>query len=135
MRAPARSAVKPKPALGLIILSLLFIWGFWRISGPFVELRRTKLTVSPLRAEKQRLQSENRLLKRDLQIIQSPEGMRIEAHKQGWLSPGERRMVFITPEKAAAERNLPAPVKPAWYSQVRTWARQKAEHLAKAIGY
>jgi len=125
---------RPKPAVALIIVSLLVIWILWKISGPFVELRRTKLAVSPLQGDRQKLQQENLRLQKELQKMQTPEGMRIEAHKQGWLAPGERRLVFIVPEKIEAKPAPPPRAKPA-FTQAWNWSRNKARHIAKAIGY
>lgn len=134
MRTSSAPTARPKPAVALIIVSLLAIWILWKISGPFVELRRTKLAAAPLQGEKQRLQRENLRLQKELQKIQSPEGMRIEAHKQGWLAPGERRLVFIAPETVEVKPAPPPRTKPA-FTRAWTWSRNKARHIAKIIGY
>jgi hypothetical protein len=135
MKTHPASIAKPRPAVILLALSLLVIWGLWKISWPFVELRRQQLAQSPLKLEKHQLEQENQRLQHELQEMRSPEGMKIEAHKRGWLAPGERRLVFIAPEKASADNTPPSRQKLAWFSDVRTWSRQKAEHLARLIGY
>jgi hypothetical protein len=119
-----------KKVLLLIVLSIAAAWLLWSASGPFVLARRLKMEVEPLQAEKRRLGAENRQFEQRLREMQTPEILQMEARRQGWIKPGERRLVFLRPpsqermEPPAARKNCAS-----LFSQARRWAQIKAAKL------
>jgi len=112
-------------------LALLAIWVLGKFSAPFVQLRRVKMETIPLQAEKLRLHRENRLLQEKMQEMRTPQGLRKEAHRQGWIEPGERRIVFLEPPPPQDQQAQPERKTPSLFSRLRAWARAKAFALAR----
>jgi hypothetical protein len=124
-------AARPAGWLVRVLISLVVIWGLLKFSTPFVELRRLKLEVPALEQESHKLTEENKALRKGLEDLKTPEGLRVEAHKQGWLGSGERRLVFIEP--SPSEMGLPEPPatdEPPVFDKMHDWSRRLGEKVA-----
>lgn len=118
----------PRPkAFWFIVGSLVLSWLLWNFSDPFVLLRRTKLELGPLEAETARLQQENLVLKQQVEGMKTAQAMEMEAHRQGWVKPGERRLVFVEPPSAQPPLVIPQKDEDtSAFARARSWAAAKA---------
>lgn len=66
------------------------------------EAREQRQAIAALRAETERLQRQNQLLREQIHRLHTPSGIILEARKQGYGFPGER--VLVLP---SAEQNTP----------------------------
>jgi len=113
-----------------IFLTLLAAWLFWSLSRPFVLTRRLKMEIRPLQVESKRLEQENPLLEQRLNQAETPETLEREAHRAGWIKPGERRLVFLPPPSAAQPEVIRPPARgPSLFSRMRDWARKTAKRI------
>ena len=108
-----------------ILVALAAIWLLTKYSAPFVDLRREKATLWLPMQENKRLREENRLLTKRIEGIKTPEGLRLEAHRLGWLHPGERRKVFMKPAPQKSDKSPRMEVKePPLFTKMQAWVRK-----------
>ena len=126
---PAKLRNSSKMVIGPILLTVVAVWLLMKLSQPVVDMRRVKAETQPIAAENKRLLTENRLLRQNLADLQTPEGVEAEAHRQGWIKPGERRLVFTTPPPAEPELKVlkkVGPKQPSLFDRIYQWSRAKA---------
>ncbi len=112
-----------------LLVGLAAAWMLWKYSDPFVDLRRVRMETLPLQAEKKRLEKENPRLERSIAEMQTEAGRRQQAHRYGWIQPGERRIVFLEPPQEVKETPRPPGKGPSLFSRLRAWTRAKAQRL------
>jgi len=117
-----------------ILLALAAIWALTWFSTPFAQLRKKKAETRLPQMENRRLREENRRLATRLEQTKTPEGLRLEAHRLGWLYPGERRMVFMKPAPEKSDKSPRMEVKePPLFTKMQAWVRKQFRHKPGAV--
>ncbi|NIM07493.1 MAG: hypothetical protein GTN65_18235 [Armatimonadetes bacterium] len=113
-----------------ILISAIAAWLLWSLSRPFVLARSLNMEVKPLQTEKERLTEENHILAQRIKEMRTPRALEIEAHRRGWIKPGERRLVLVKPP-SADKQDLPPPSEESssLFSQMQDWAATKASEF------
>lgn len=65
------------------------------------EAREQRQAIAALRAETERLQQQNQLLREQIHRLHTPSGIILEARKQGYGFPGERLLVLPSSEQSS----------------------------------
>jgi len=115
----------------LVVIVALFVSAMlWKVSEPFVLVRELKAETAPLEAEASRLRAENRQLEEEIAQLDTPEMLELEARRQGWINPGERRIVFRKSAESKPSPYVPAPeANTPLFDEVEQWAHDRAARL------
>jgi len=105
------------------IVGVIVIYAAWRLVCPYAEELQTRREIAVLQERVDALHAEHDRLAQQAQVLQTPEGVKLEARRLGMLAPGERSLRFMTrPEPRKAPRGEPPPPAGA-LARVRAWAR------------
>jgi hypothetical protein len=127
--ASAEEMVRPPARVILfwILLSLVAMAALHKFSEPFAELHRQQVENQALTDERDRLLKESQEIQRQMKLVSTPQGIKSEAHRQGYVLPGERRLIIQPAPSTNAPPPPPtAPVKrkPSICTVLRNWAEK-----------
>jgi len=99
------------PAFYLLV-SLVLLAAVVKLSQPVGAIRRQQEQLSQLRVEKARLVAEKARLEGYQHELATDRGVERAARREGYVRPGDRRLVFV-PEKQSGEEGREGQRKPA----------------------
>jgi len=89
--------------LGLVVMG----WGAAKFAPPYLLAHAQAQELAELGTQVQGLREESAQLQLRARELAPPEGLQLEARRQGWVAKGERRLVFLKP-RGVAEAELNA---------------------------
>jgi hypothetical protein len=87
-----------KRTVFLAVAGAILMCGFVQLSGPLATMRRQADRLAQLRMTKTALEAEQGRLTQRKEFLATERGQEIAARRQGYLRPGERRLVFYEQE-------------------------------------
>ena len=82
----------------LLLLALVLVVGMVKLAGPFSAVRREEQNLAGLRLGQRELTAEQGRLLEQKNHLATDEGMEAAARREGYVRPGERRIVFVPAE-------------------------------------
>ena len=79
----------------LSLIGLMLILAAIKLAGPYATARRQEQELAQLRAQKRALIAERRGLREFQGKLATDAGQEMAARRQGYVRPGERRIVFV----------------------------------------
>jgi cell division protein FtsB len=83
----------------LALLGLVLIMGAVKFCVPWAEARRQQEELKELRREKADLVAEQKQLTRYKRQLASDQGLESAARREGYVRPGDRRIIFVPKKK------------------------------------
>lgn len=90
----------------LLLLGLVLVAGMVKLAGPFSAVRQGEQNLAGLRYEQRALAEEQARLLEHKNYLATDEGMEAAARREGYVRPGERRIVFVPAESEEAEEAI-----------------------------
>lgn len=87
----------------LLLLALVLVAGMVKLAGPFSAVRREERNLAGLRLEQREQAAEHGRLLEHKNHLATDAGMEAAARREGYVRPGERRIVFVPAESEEAE--------------------------------
>ena len=87
----------------LALAALIIIVGLVKLAGPLATIRAQADRLAQLDMQKASLFAERAELEEQKRGLATEDGQEAAARRQGYLRPGERRLIFVRPEPEQAD--------------------------------
>jgi cell division protein FtsB len=84
-----------------IVVAAIIVWGVWAFGSEAMLYLRLNEQVDALRGQNAQLASSNAQAQRELRTASSPQSMEELARQEGFVRPGERVYVIVSPQPTA----------------------------------
>jgi cell division protein FtsB len=112
-RRPGARRRRLKIRAVLALAGLILTVGLWKLAAPLATIHDQSGRLAQLETQKANLLAQRGALEADRAELATQSGQEAAARRQGYVRPGERRLVFVRDERAQTEpavsRADPAP--------------------------
>lgn len=110
-----------------------FLYLCWKVPRPFLIQRQQQAELATLQRQLAARTGEHGALAAEMGALSTPEGMRLEARRLGYVRPGERPLRFLTPPPPPARPQVGPPPPPPLSVQLHRGTHAALDRVQRAL--